>query len=184
MKQQRASGGLVRDGLQPTPRYKGLPTRSWATPLTIGSFILITATGILMFFEIERGLMVVIHQWFSWFFVLGAAGHVVVNFRPLKKHLASASGKASVATFVAVLAISAFSWGMITGPQLKRPLEQALVDAPLSALAGVIRADTGTVLGRLRERGVAAEPHESIGELAERSGVDENRLIAIVFALD
>lgn len=161
-----------------------LTLRSWATPLTIGSFLLISATGILMFFEWERGLMTVAHQWLSWLLVIAVAGHIVVNLRPLKSHLRSRWGKASVAVFAAILAASASSWGMITGPQIKRPIEQALVDAPLSALAGVTRTPPQTVVERLGARGIAAGPDQSIGAIAQASGVDENRLLAIVFALD
>ena len=161
-----------------------MTTRTWATPLTIGSFLLISATGILMFLEWERGLMTVVHQWFSWFFILGVGGHIAVNLRPLKSHLKSRWGKASVMVFAAILALSASSWGTITGPQIKRPIEQALVDAPLSALANVTRTPPEHVVQRLAARGIAADDQQSIGELAAASGGDENRLLAIVFALD
>lgn len=161
-----------------------ITTRTWATPLTIGSFVLISATGVLMFLEWERGLMTVVHQWFSWLFIIGAGGHIAVNLRPLKNHLKSSWGKASVVVFVSILTLSAFSWGTITGPQIKRPIEQALVDAPLSALASVNRTPPEYVVQRLAARGIAADDRQSIGELALASGVDENRLLAIVFALD
>ncbi len=161
-----------------------MTTRTWATPLTIGSFLLISATGILMFFEMERGLMTVVHQWFSWFFILGAAGHIAVNVRPLKNHLKSRWGKASVFVFAAILALSVSSWGTITGPQIKRPIEQALIEAPLSALANVTRTPPEHVVERLAAQGISAEGGQSIVELAAASGVDENRLLAIVFMLD
>ena len=52
-----------------------LPTlRGWATTLTIGSFVLMVGTGLLMFFALDRGLVVVIHQWFSWLFLAGRRG--------------------------------------------------------------------------------------------------------------
>lgn len=161
-----------------------MTTRTWATPLTIGSFLLISATGILMFLEWERGLMTVVHQWFSWAFVAGAAGHIAVNIRPLKNHLRSRWGKASVILFAAILAISFFSWGTVTGPQIKRPIERALVEAPLAALAGVTRTPPEALLQRLDARGIAAVAHQSIGELAQATGVDENRLLAIAFDLE
>jgi hypothetical protein len=31
-------------------------------------------TGLLMFFALDRGLVVVIHQWFSWLFLAGRRG--------------------------------------------------------------------------------------------------------------
>ena len=70
---------------------------------------------------------------------------------------------------------------MITGPQLKRPLEQALVDAPLSLLIRRSHVDTATVIARLKVRGIDAGSEESIGALAQKYGQDENRLLAMVF---
>jgi hypothetical protein len=111
--------------------------RTWATPLTIGGFILMSATGVLMFFGWDRSLTAEAHKWFSLLFLTGVGGHIAANIRPFLNHLKSRWGKTSVATIAIVLAASFFSWGIITGPQLVRPVKQALVDAPLSALAGV-----------------------------------------------
>lgn len=158
-----------------------VPLHSWATPLTIGSFLLMATTGIAMFFEWDRGLTVVVHQWFSWFFLLGAGGHIAANIRPFKNHLKSGWGMVSVATFAAVLALSFFTWGFVTGPQLERPIEEALVDAPLSALAGVTRIDPDAVTRRLRARGIAADDRDSIRALSSKYRVGANRLLAIVF---
>ena len=161
-----------------------IPLRRWATPLIIGAFLLMTVTGMLMFFEIETGLTVVIHQWFSWAFLVGAGAHIALNFRPFRNHLKSAWGKASVAVFAAVTIAALFSWGMVTGPQIKRPIELALVDAPVAALAAVTRNAPEAVIGRLAGQGIAADGGDSIRDIALRSGVDENRLLAIVFFLD
>jgi hypothetical protein len=90
---------------------KMILSRTWATTLTIGSFILMSATGVLMFFEWNPGPTTVVHQWFSWFFLVGAGGHIAANLRPFKNHLKSRWGKASVAVFTAVFAASLFCWG-------------------------------------------------------------------------
>ncbi|MDQ0325845.1 hypothetical protein J2R99_001694 [Rhodopseudomonas julia] len=163
---------------------KSVRLRTWATPLTIGSFLLMAATGVLMFFEFDRGLTVVVHQWFSWFFVIGAGGHIVANQRPFLNHLKSRWGEVSVAVFAAVLVASLFSWGMITGPQLERPIERALVDASLSSLAAVTGTETPSLLDKLATHGIAAEAEQSIHDLATQSGVDENRLLGLIFLPD
>ena len=78
--------------------FTQMSLRRWSTPLTMGSFVLMSGTGMLMFFEWNPGLTTVVHQWFSWFFLVGAAGHVAVNIRPLKTHFKSRWGKTSVGT--------------------------------------------------------------------------------------
>ncbi len=139
------------------------------------------ATGVLMFFELDRGLTTVVHQWLSWLFLAGAAGHIAANARPLKRHLESRWGQAIVALFMIVLAASFFPWGTITGPQLERPIEEALVDAPLSALAIVARTDPDGLIRRLRAHGIESTGEQSIRLLAEKHNVGENRLLGLVF---
>lgn len=68
---------------------KPMGLRRWATPLIIGSFVLMAGTGVLMFFEYEGGLITVVHQWFSWIFLLGAGAHIAINLRPFQNHLRS-----------------------------------------------------------------------------------------------
>lgn len=46
--------------------FENLSPRRWATKLTIGSFLLMAGTGILMFFELDQGVVLVVHQWSSW----------------------------------------------------------------------------------------------------------------------
>ena len=157
------------------------PLRKWATPLTIGSSILISGTGVLMFLEMDRGVMVVMHQWLSWLFLLGIGGHIAANLRPLKSHLRSRWGIGSVVAFTIALAASFFSWGFVTGPQLERPIEEALVNAPLSTLASLTDTIPDALVLRLRIHGVAAISQQSIRELSETSAMSENRLLGIVF---
>ena len=40
--------------------------RESATPLTIGSFLLIAITGVLMFFHLDSGLNKLAHEWLGW----------------------------------------------------------------------------------------------------------------------
>ena len=158
-----------------------ITVRSWATPLTLGAFLLMSVTGVLMFLEWEPGQMTVAHEWFSWLFLAGAGAHIAVNIRPFKNHLKSHWGRSSIAVFTLILTASAFSWGMITGPQLKRPIEQALVEAPLAALAGIAGLSPDALLARLAARGIVANGRQSIAAASAASGIDENRLLAIIF---
>lgn len=155
--------------------------RAWATPLTIGSFLLMAATGVLMFFELEPGLTTVVHQWFSWLFLLGATAHIAINIRPFKNHLKSRWGQASIAAFTVILALSLTSWGLVTGPALKRPIERALVDAPISALASVTHTELDVLLGRLQAQGISATGTQSLQDVVEAHGIDENDLLGIIF---
>ncbi|SNR66188.1 DUF4405 domain-containing protein [Puniceibacterium sediminis] len=158
-----------------------IPLRRWATPLTIGSFLLMAGTGISMFFDWNPGLVTVVHQWFSWAFLIAAVAHVVLNFRPFKSYLKSVWGRASIAIFGVLLILSFFTWGLITGPQMKDRIEHSLVVAPISALAQVAVVPVDELLQRFEANGFVATPDESIHDLVVRYGGDENFPLAIVF---
>ncbi|WP_085582178.1 hypothetical protein [Thalassospira mesophila] len=155
--------------------------RSWATQLTIGAFLLMAGTGLMLFFEFEDGLTAVVHQWLSWFFLIGAGAHIFVNFKPFKSRLKSRWGVAFTTIFAAVFVLSCFSWGMITGPQLERPIEEALVFAPLSALAAVTKNQPDVIIAKLAGQGIVATPEQSIYDVVKKTGIDENILLGIIF---
>ena len=63
--------------------------RKWATPITIGAFILSAATGIMLFFKLDLGLTKVVHEWLSWLLVAGTIFHVIANWRFMTSYLGS-----------------------------------------------------------------------------------------------
>jgi len=55
--------------------------KSWATPLAIGSFIILAVTGILMFFKVEAGYIKPVHEWLNWAMVAGVVLHTIANWK-------------------------------------------------------------------------------------------------------
>ena len=158
-----------------------LSLRKWATPLTIGSFVLMSATGVIMFFDWEPGQTTIVHQWFSWIFLAGTGSHILIHLRPFKQHVKSRWGLACLAAIAIIHTASFFSWGLISGPRLKGPIEEALVDAPLSALAAATHADPAELIARLALLGYETTEQASIRELVTAYGVDENEILGIIF---
>ena len=175
-----SSGRDLRTQPLRTTAAKPFGLRTWSTPVTMGSFLLMSGSGVLMFCDVVPGYVSFAHEWFSWLFLLGAGGHAVVHLRPLAKHLRTGWGRASVALCSAVLAVSMFSFGRITAPQLKWPLTEALVGAPLSVLADLTRTDRAALLARLQAHGIAATADQSIKELAAAQAVDEFHVLGLV----
>lgn len=159
---------------------KPFTLRTWSTPLTIGSFVLMAVTGVLMFFDLVPGYLTFAHEWFSWLFLVGVGGHIAVNYRPFVRHLQSNWGRANVAIFAIILIVSTFSYGRITAPQLKWPIANALIEAPLSALADVTRRDPTELLAKLKTHGVTATPDQNIKELADALDMDEFHILGLV----
>src|SRR5512142_1386864 len=80
--------------------------RSWVTPITIGSFLLLGVTGVLMFFEVRGGLIVVAHEWLSPILVVGTCLHIWLNWGAVRANLSRARGIIIVGLFAALLAFS------------------------------------------------------------------------------
>ena len=159
----------------------GFTLRSWSTPLTIGVFILMSVTGVMMFFELNAGLVTQAHEWFSWAFLFAAGAHIITNIRPFKTHLKSTWGRASIVVFTTVLVASLFSWGVITGTQLLWPVEVALVNAPLTTLADLTKTTPDALVARMKANGITAASGQSLHDIAVAQGVNPDRLLIIVF---
>lgn len=157
------------------------PLRAWATPLAMATFVLMAGTGVLMFFGVDTGVTDVIHQWFSWLFLLAAGAHLTLHARSLARHLQSATVRVSVGVFAAMLMLSLFSWGLVTGPQLKRPIERAILAASVDSLAAVTHVPPTVLVARLSAIGVHTTGRETIAQLSQRYRVSPHRLLAVVF---
>jgi hypothetical protein len=79
---------------------------SWVTSISIGSFLLIGVTGLLMFFKVRGSLIVVAHEWLSPIFVVGACLHIWLNWSAVRANLSRARGIIIVGLFAALLALS------------------------------------------------------------------------------
>jgi len=86
--------------------------RSWVTPITIGSFLLLGVTGLLMFFRVRAGFIVVAHEWLSPVFVVSAGLHLWLNWSAVLANLSRVRGFVIVGLFAALLALSVapFQW--------------------------------------------------------------------------
>jgi hypothetical protein len=129
--------------------------RDWITPITMGAFVLLAVTGVLMFFHIDTGLNQTAHQWLSWVLIGGVALHAAVNWSGVTRHLASWRGRGALALFALLLAASFLPLGGRGEPPFAPPL-RALADAPLPVLAQVAKATPEDMRQRLKRAGIEA----------------------------
>lgn len=138
--------------------------RTWATPVTIGAFALMGVTGTLMFFHLDSGLNKAAHEWLGWALLVGVGAHLAVNWRAFTVHFRRRREVAIMAAFVLALALSFAPMG--GGGSPARAAVMALIDAPLSAVAGVTGESPGALIARLAATGRAASPDQSIAQIA------------------
>lgn len=134
-------------------------SREWATPLTIGSFILMACTGILMFFHADTGLNKEVHEWLGWAMVAGVATHVIANFAAFKRYLSKPMALGIIGVFVVILAASFFikeDEGEGGGHPARRAT-QAVLNAPISSIAPLAKQTPEELLASLQKAGFKVE---------------------------
>ncbi len=128
-------------------------SRDWATPLTIGAFILMACTGILMFFHLDTGRNKDVHEWLGWAMVAGVGLHVTVNWTLFKRYLGKPSSLMIVGVFVAILAASFFIPEEEKGGNPGKRATQAVLSAPISAIAPLAHQSPDELIATLQQAG-------------------------------
>lgn len=152
--------------------------RQYATPLTIGSFVMMSVTGGLMFFHWDTGLNKVAHEWLGWAMVAAVALHVVLNWRAFTLYFKRPLAMGLMGVFVVALGLSF----VIPAPQKGggRPefgVAQMVVNAPVSTLAPMLGTDVDGVIAKLAAQDVQATPDQSLAELAGGETVKASALL-------
>ncbi|BDU74068.1 DUF4405 domain-containing protein [Mesoterricola silvestris] len=154
--------------------------KSFATPLTIASFITSAATGLLMFFGVKAGLVVPVHEWVSILFVAGGILHVVANGRATLAHLRRPVGAtlACVCTVVAVAAVLPSRGGANPHHVLRQSMD-ALLDTDIQGVAALTKRPEREVKEGLARAGFTApDGAASLRAIAKASGRPPLELLA------
>lgn len=160
--------------------------RTWATPLTIGAFVVMGVTGTLMFFHLDTGLNKPLHEWAGLVMVGAVAAHLLLNWRPFVTYFKRPFAALMMAAGAVVLALSfalpaegeANGAGGPLGPALA-----GLGRAPLSALAAVSAEPPEALVARLQAAGYpGATPDQTVGQLAGGNRGAEVRLLNLVLS--
>lgn len=156
--------------------------REWATPLTIGSFLLIAVTGVLMFFHLDSGLNKLAHEWLGWAMLAAVGLHAAMHLKSFKRHFTRPAALAVIGVFVALLAASFYS---PPGKPAKPPhvlAAQAVLDAPLPQVAALAGKDTQVLLAQLQAAGIAADADRSLRQASGPERDRQMKALGIVFA--
>jgi len=154
--------------------------RKWATPATIGSFILMAVTGVLMFFHLDSGFNKLVHEWASWAMVAGVAAHLTVNYRAFLNYLKRPLAVGVVGVFAVVLGLS-FIPANGGGPdETVGKVMQALTAAPVVQVIALSGQDTDEGLARLAQAGVQASADQTLAEISGGNRKREMQILGLL----
>lgn len=132
--------------------------REIATPLTIGSFLIMLVTGILMFFHWDTGFNKLAHEWLGWLMVVAVVLHILANRTAFKRHFSQGKGKWIVLALVGLLALSFLPQSLLGngGNTQRPPMQQAmqvLGTADISTLAQLTHTTPEALMQELTQQG-------------------------------
>ncbi|OIN86072.1 MAG: hypothetical protein AUJ12_06950 [Alphaproteobacteria bacterium CG1_02_46_17] len=156
----------------------------WATPLVAGAFLLMAATGILMFFHLDTGLNKAAHEWLGWVFVIGAAFHIFSNFPGFKKKMAKPLSIGIAGIFVTLLLLSfiPLEKGGNNGKMIAGAAMNSLASAPISVVAQVTHADPQELLAALNAGGMSISSADmSINDAVGQNPELRMKALSLVF---
>ena len=159
-----------------------LRLKSWAGPVTIGSFAVVGLSGILMFFHLNVGLVKLAHEWLGWLLVIGAIAHLVVNWRPFLGYFRKPAGLAIMAIFLVLGLLSFLPAG---GPNRRPPfmaMSSALEKAPLTLVAQVAQSTPLAVTEHLKSHGIEVrDSAQTISQIAADNQKRSMEVLVCVF---
>ena len=138
-------------------------SREWATPLTIGVFGLMAATGLLMFFHLDNTLQKTVHEWLGWLMVAAVAAHVFVNWMGFRRYLTTGGKGLAIVVACGVALAASFALRPAGGDTPSTPALAigALQKAPIRAVAAVFGKSPEQARSELAAAGIALPSDEA-----------------------
>lgn len=156
--------------------------RTWATPVTIGTFIVISVTGVLMFFHADSGLNKLVHEWIGLVMVAAVAAHVLMNWRAFTTYFKRPVAVTLMGIGALVLASSFLLGGADASPDGMRALMMSVGNARVATLAELAGEDTEAVLAALDAAGIPATPDATLAALSGGDRTKQDEIIGLVFS--
>ncbi len=160
--------------------------KSWATPLAVGAFTISAVTGILIFFDIEIGLVEPTHKWLSWLLVTGVALHLISNWKQFTGYF---SKKPAIGIIGAALIVTIASVLPIFGEKEKKenPAKMAayaLASSSLETVAQVVKITPAALVDQLGKKGIVVkDPSATVEEIANGNGKETKELLGDILVL-
>ena len=146
---------------------KPVATRPWSTPLIIGSSLVVTISGVMMFFHVGEQFVKSMHEWLGLIFVVAILLHVLNHWMPFSRYLRDRRAL----SVIAMVCFVALGWMLFTGANGQQHPAKRLVasmqQAPIALLAELQHQDSQQLLTSLRNAGVKVDnDQQSLNQLA------------------
>ena len=70
--------------------------KATVSPFMAIAFVVVSATGGLLFFHIKNGVIITLHEWFGWAFIVVGCVHLFLNRKPFVSYMTMRKGLLSL----------------------------------------------------------------------------------------
>jgi len=158
-----------------------LITRPWSTPLVIASSVIVTVSGVMMFFHLGDELVKGAHEWLGLLFAGGMLLHILNHWPAFKRYFSQRM--AVVIMSVVMLAGSGFiaASAMNEGKHPVRLVVDQVLELPLSRLALMQDRSLAEIEQVLATAGIKASAESSLEGLAQSNQRHPFELVELLF---
>ncbi|MEI7787135.1 MAG: DUF4405 domain-containing protein [Chlorobiaceae bacterium] len=163
-----------------------VPLKSWATPFVIGAFIISAVTGLLIFFDIEIGMVEPVHKWLSWLLLGSVFFHVLSNLKPFTRYFSQNAGRGVIGAAIAVtiLSLLPFFGNNDKEHDKENPGKiavQVLESSSVKTIALVLKTTPQQLVERLGNNGIIVNnPSLTVREIAKHNGKIDKEVLGVL----
>ena len=158
--------------------------KSWATPLAVGAFTISAVTGLLIFFDLEPGIIEPVHKWLSWLLVAGVILHLVSNWKQFTGYF---SKKPALGIIGAALIVTIASLFPVFGEKEEgkertgKVAAQLLESSSLETVALVTKTTPKLLIEQLEKNGIMVnDPSLTIQQIASSNKKSKKALLGAI----
>lgn len=160
--------------------------RSWVTPIVIGTSVVVSISGVMMFFHLGERFVKAAHEWVGIAFAVGMLLHIYTHWRPFKQYF---SQRVANAILVLCLAVTTgFVVASLGGNSKKerppfRQIVMTVEQAPLSSVAALLDQSPLEVSQRLQQAGITVSgDNPTLMDIARSNQQSPARLLTVLFS--
>ena len=160
---------------------KNLFKKRYVSIVLTGIFIVISVTGILMFFMIESHAMNSVHAWLGMFFVGIGIYHLIKNLSSLKNYL---KYKSSLISLSLILILSIY-YALPKNEKLvspKKEIMKAIFMQPISVVCIFFKKDINKTISHLKSKNIQIKnSSQSLMQIAKKNKKEVKEVFFIFF---
>jgi hypothetical protein len=152
----------------------------YATPLTLGLFVVSTVSGVALFFHLGQAYFRGMHEWLSMLLIVPFALHMWKNWTPMVNYVKRRTIIWPVALSLAAgiaFAVPAMTATTTGGGSPFRAI-QTMTRAPIADIAPVLKTTPDGLVAALRARGyVVGSPADTLEMVAAGAGIPATQIL-------